>query len=283
MSIKPIKPIKPMRHAISSYVFTEQKLTPPLLDQLARAGAEAIEIFCARQHFDYRDPRQVEEIAAWFASSGVPLHSLHSPLYTDTAWGEAGGYCVDITALAVNDRNRAVDEVLSALTVAQYIPFQFLVQHVGMAGDELARGQLQAAQESVHRIAAAADSCGVQLLLENIPNQISAPSALLHLLSLHPQLAVCFDVGHAHMAGGVEAEFQQLQHHIRSTHVHDNCGTRDSHRWPGGGDVDWKAAMHLLRRAPLAPPLLLEINGDNTHADGVEAALKSAFAFLEGL
>ncbi len=32
--------------------------------------------------------------------------------------------------------------------------------------------------------------------------------------------------------------------------------------WPGQGTIDWKEAMELLRSAPQAPPLLLELNED---------------------
>ncbi len=275
-----------MIHAISTYVYVERRLTPELLDRLVRAGAEAIEIFCARQHFDYRDPHQLKEVAAWFASSGVPLHSLHSPLYTDEAWGEAGGHAVEIDALNDDTRSRSVDEALRALAVAEQIPFKFLVQHIGMAGDPLVQGQLQRAVDSMQRIASAAASAGAQLLLENIPNEISAPAVLLQFMESVHGLAICFDVGHAHMANGVQASFAALKEHIRSTHVHDNFGDRDSHKWPEAGDVDWASAMRLLRSAPQSPPLLLEINGDayqNEDQADVEQHLKDAFLFLERL
>jgi sugar phosphate isomerase/epimerase len=60
----------------------------------------------------------------------------------------------------------------------------------------------------------------------------------------------------------VAEAFEILKGHIHSTHVHDNAGDRDSHLWPGGGTIDWKAAMELLRSAPHTPPLLLEIEAD---------------------
>ena len=42
-----------MLRAISTYVYVKERLHPGLLDGLARGGAQAIEIFAARQHLDY--------------------------------------------------------------------------------------------------------------------------------------------------------------------------------------------------------------------------------------
>ena len=60
----------------------------------------------------------------------------------------------------------------------------------------------------------------------------------------------------------VEEAFEILRTYIQSTHLHDNNKGRDSHFWPGAGNIDWKEAMELLRSAPNTPPLLLEIEAD---------------------
>jgi sugar phosphate isomerase/epimerase len=75
-------------------------------------------------------------------------------------------------------------------------------------------------------------------------------------------VGVCFDFGHAHLSNEVVQAFEILKNHIRSTHVHDNAGDRDSHLWPGKGSIDWNQAMELMRAAPHTPPLLLEIEAD---------------------
>ena len=81
-----------MQKAISTYVYVKQRLHPGLLDGLVRGGAQAIEIFAARQHLDYANRKQhVREIADWFRTSGVPLNSVHSPMYADYESGRAGG------------------------------------------------------------------------------------------------------------------------------------------------------------------------------------------------
>jgi len=69
----------------------ERAAASGILDGLARTGVQAIEIFAARQHLDYANRKaHVKEIAEWFRGSGVPLNSVHSPLYADYEWGRAG-------------------------------------------------------------------------------------------------------------------------------------------------------------------------------------------------
>jgi sugar phosphate isomerase/epimerase len=121
----------------------------------------------------------------------------------------------------------------------------------------------------------------VRLLLENIPNELAAPDRLVEFIhtSHLDDIGVCFDVGHAHLASDVPQAFEILKDYIRSTHIHDNAHDRDSHLWPGKGNIDWKQTMELLRSAPHTPPLLLEIESDDK-SNAVER-MPEAFDRLE--
>ena len=80
-----------MQKAVSTYVYVKERLHPGLLDGLVRGGAQAVEIFAARQHVDYANRKQhVRELADWFRSTGIPLNSVHSPLYGDYEFGLFG-------------------------------------------------------------------------------------------------------------------------------------------------------------------------------------------------
>jgi sugar phosphate isomerase/epimerase len=72
------------------------------------------------------------------------------------------------------------------------------------------------------------------------------------------------------MMNGIAEGFTTLKNHICSTHIHDNDGVNDSHLWPGNGTIDWKGTMELLRTAPLKPPLLLEIDGEEKKSPSEE-------------
>src|SRR5438270_1881221 len=122
-----------MLNAISTYIYIKERLHPGLLDGLVRGGAQAIEIFAARQHLDYANRKQhVKEIAEWFRTSGVPLHSVHAPIFSDYDTGRTGGPPVNLAATDRAQRIAAMDEIKRALEIAEQIPFRFLVQHIGV-------------------------------------------------------------------------------------------------------------------------------------------------------
>ena len=79
-----------MDHVLSTHLFVNHRLTTVWLDKIWQAGVPAVEIFCARQHLDYRDRAQITELGHWFRDSELKLHSLHSPMYSDDIWGRIG-------------------------------------------------------------------------------------------------------------------------------------------------------------------------------------------------
>jgi sugar phosphate isomerase/epimerase len=254
-----------MLKAISTYVYVKERLHPGLLDGLVRGGAQAIEIFAARQHLDYANRKQhVREIADWFRTSGVSLNSVHAPLYADYERGRAGAPPINIASTDRANRVDAMDEIKRALEVAEQIPFRFLVQHLGVSGESFDDHKFEAAMTSIEHLRAFAKPLGVRILLENIPNELSTPERLVEFIrAAHfDDVGVCFDFGHAHIMSDVPQAFETVKSYVCSTHVHDNAKADDSHLWPGSGSIDWKQAMELLRSAPHTPPLLLEIEGD---------------------
>ena len=254
-----------MLRAMSTLVYVKERLHPGLLDGLVRGGAQAIEIRAARQHLDYANRKQhVREIADWFRTSGVGLHSVHAPLYADYEWGRTGAPQMNLASTDRASRISAMDEIKRALELAEQIPFRFLVQHLGVSGESFDDRKFEAAMTSVEHLRAFAKPLGVRILLENIPNELSTPERLVEFIrAAHfDDVGVCFDVGHAHIMSDVPQAFETVKSYVHSCHVHDNTKDRDAHLWPGSGSIDWKQAMELLRSAPHTPPLLLEIEAD---------------------
>jgi sugar phosphate isomerase/epimerase len=253
-----------MRHVLSTHVFVQHRLTVALLDRIAKAGISEIEIFCARQHLDYQNRAQIEELAHWFRDSDLKVHSMHSPMYRDTIWGRSGPHSViSITETEKVRRIAATDEIKRALEIAELIPFRYLIQHIGVGQEEYHDRKMDAAFTSLEELSIFAGHRGVALLVENIPNALSTPERLVAFLnSTHLPIDFVFDTGHAHIMGGVEPAFQMMQARIRSTHVHDNDGEQDSHLFPSKdrpGGIKWKETMHLLRSRQDQYPLLLEL------------------------
>jgi sugar phosphate isomerase/epimerase len=268
---------------MSTFIAVKQRLHPGLLDLLVRGGAQAIEIFCARGHFDYTDRGHIREIASWFRSNTVTLNSLHAPLFSDADWGRSGTPPVNIASLDKRERIDAMDEIKRALEVAEQLPFRFLVQHIGTPNESFSDRKFDSALTSIEHLRAFAKPLGVTVLVENIPNELSEPVKLMDMIRIgHFQdVGVCFDLGHAHIMNTVARDFDVLREHIRSTHVHDNIRDRDTHLWPGEGNIDWKEAIELLQSAPQSPALLMEIEG----IEGQDVAGKMAESYqrLEGV
>jgi sugar phosphate isomerase/epimerase len=255
-----------MQRALSTHLIANHHLTAVWLDRIWDAGIPLVEIFCARQHLDYRDKSQIAELGYWFRDAELKVHSLHSPMYTDDVWGRTGpDSVITITERVKARRLQHVDEIKRAIEVAEKIPFRYLIQHLGVADEEFDEYKVEAAFSALEELTIFARQRGVELILENTPNALASAEKLLYFFeATHLNLNVCFDLGHAHMKEGIETAYRLLAARIRSTHVHDNNGEEDQHLHPlldEGGTIDWTKAMETLRSAPDQYPLLLELRG----------------------
>jgi sugar phosphate isomerase/epimerase len=276
-----------MKHILSTHLFVNHRLTGALLTRIQKTGIPAVEIFCARQHLDYRDKAQVAELGHWFRDSELTLYSMHAPMYNDEIWGRSGPHAVvTITETVKGRRLEMVDEIKRAIEVAETIPFQYLVQHMGVSNEEFDMRKFDAAFSALEELTIFARQRGVEILLENIPNELSTAEKRLQFNELtHLDRNFVFDTGHAHMAGGVEPAYQLMRDRIRSTHVHDNDGKSDSHVFPlvgEGGTIDWKNTMQLLRSRGDQYPLLLELK-ERAEAGSPLDAVQEIFDKLEAL
>jgi sugar phosphate isomerase/epimerase len=216
---------------ISTHAIVNHRLTTAWLNRVERAGIGAVEIFCAPQHIDYRNKSQIAELGHWFRDSELKLHSLHAPMYTDEFWGRSGPHChINITERLKADRIRWVDEIKRAIEVAEVIPFTYLIQHLGVGGQEFSEHSVEAGFSSLEELKTFARQRGVQILLENIPNQLSSAERLKLFNDMtHMNFDYVFDTGHAHIGAGIAHEFEIMKDRIRSLHVHDNDGKEDQH------------------------------------------------------
>src|SRR5215472_13776526 len=212
-----------MLRAMSSYVYIKRRLHPGLLDTMARGGAQAIEIFAARGHFNYHDKEHIKELGSWFKSEKIEFHSMHAPLYMSNDF-RSGGQPLNVVDSDKRMRIEAMDEIKRAIEVAEHLPFRFLIQHLGTSNEIYSPAKFDAAMTAVEHLRAFAKPLGVTLLLENIPNELSSAEKLAELVHVahFTDVGFCFDIGHAHIMDGVRVSFEMMKEHIRSTHLHDN-------------------------------------------------------------
>src|SRR5215831_11582518 len=105
-----------MNRVLSTHVCVNHRLTVAWLNRILQANIPAVEIFCARQHLDYRNKSQISELGHWFRDADLKLHSIHAPMYTDEFWGRSGPHSViNICEQTKAKRMASVDEIKRAL------------------------------------------------------------------------------------------------------------------------------------------------------------------------
>jgi sugar phosphate isomerase/epimerase len=250
-----------MQRVLSTYRYVNQPLGAALLAGISQASISSIEIYCAPQHFSYREPQAVRELADALGEYHLEVHALHSPTERDLAPGRESGVPISISDPERIRRIDAVDEVKRALEVAERIPFRYLIQHLGHGRQSADPRKLDAAFSSLEQLSVFAKARGVTIALENTTDELGAPASLQHFIAdthLH-DLRLCFDTGHAHIEDGVEVSFDAMRERVATTHIHDNHGEKDEHLLPYEGTIDWDAALAAIATAPQPVVFVLEL------------------------
>jgi sugar phosphate isomerase/epimerase len=247
---------------LSTHLYLNQRLHPGLLELAARSGAQAVEIFAARQHFDYTSREHVAELAAWFRSNPLQAWSMHAPLFPDREMGRAGAPSVNLLHPEKSRRIAAMDEIKRALETAEHIPFRNLVVHLGERDDEWSQHSIEYALTALEHLGAFARPLGVRPLVENLTSDPTTPEHLVEVLSIGHlnSIGVCLDLGHAHITVGVSQAISTLGARIVQVHAHDNHGLKDEHLFPGDGSIDWPATVAALNALATPPATVLELS-----------------------
>ena len=251
-----------MLRVLSTHLFLNQRLHPGLLEVACRGGAQGVEVFAARQHFDYTSREHVGELASWFGENSLEPFSLHAPMFPDREMGRAGAPAVNVLHPEKSRRIDAMDEIKRALESAERIPFKNLVVHLGENDDQWSPRSIEYGMTALEHLGAFARPLGVKLLVENLLSDATTPEHLLTILDMgHLQnVCVCLDLGHAHIGSGATEAIATLGNRIGSVHMHDNHGTKDEHLWPGDGTTDWPAVAKALGELATPPAVVLEIS-----------------------
>lgn len=272
-----------MRFGISTHLYHDVRLGREHLAQIAGYGFEAVELFATRTHFDYHDPAAVDALGKWLAETGLALHGVHAPIAESlrgTEWGPAYSNASSDNAR----RQAAVRETLTALRIAERIPFEFLVVHLGTPAEKGAPGDNNrgAAVRSAEEICRLADPLGVRVAFEVIPNALSDAAALVTLLERDleaPRAGICMDFGHAHLMGDVADAVETAAEHLLTTHVHDNRRRDDEHLVPYLGSINWETALVTMQKIGYEGTYLMELAGAGSPASVLEEARRARQRF----
>jgi sugar phosphate isomerase/epimerase len=265
---------------VSSHLYHNQRLAREHLIEIAAHGFDTVEVFATRTHFDYHNPSVVADLQQWLAEACLELGSIHGPIGGSYFSGRLGG-ALSLASPDEDARAEAVAETERALHIARRIPVPVLVLHLGTPrtmeppGGGNARA---AARRSIEELHGAAAPLGVRLALEVIPNELSRPGSLVHVLEEDLEgidAGICLDFGHAHMEGDVVEAIETVSGHLIATHVHDNRGRTDDHLVPFDGTIDWPFALQAVQKIGYDGPLMLEIAAHGSAKETLVRAQKA--------
>jgi sugar phosphate isomerase/epimerase len=268
------------RFGISTHLFHEHRLSREHLVHIAAHGFEVIELFATRSHFDYHDEQAIAELAEWLSDTRLEVHSVHAPIVQSLK----GGKWIDPFSNAIRDeanRKSALQEAAAAIALARHIPFRHLVVHLGTPTTERVApndNQPELARRTVEELFETANRENVRLALEVIPNALSTPEALVHLIEEELDeidVGICLDYGHAHLMGDLGEAIETVSGHLLTTHVHDNGGTRDDHLVPYGGSIDWDLAMMETQKIGYDGTLMFEVADTGNAVQVLERCVKA--------
>ncbi len=243
-----------MEVAWSTFDFPNQVLSRPdeLIPRLKEAGITAIE--ADYNFFVSHSEEEVEKNTQLFRQAGIQIWSVHAP------FGRALG---DISDLDQSSRRSAVEYHKYILERISLAATSVYVIHPGsFAKEEEVPRMLRVLLHSLEELLPVAERSGVRLALENIIPR-SPGSECQEVRDVVEKigsewLGVCFDSGHAHVAGHAKEGMEILKDLIITFHLEDTDGVRDMHFQPGYGTVPWDDLGAILRSMDFESPIVVE-------------------------
>lgn len=220
---------------------------------LADQGVTAIEIGVnAPQYFDHRNAADLQKLLSVLSSSGVRVHSIHAPFGAD----------YDVSSLDDVVHERGVDSLINSIELASVIDADKVIMHASEALNGERSGRMERARGVLREVATLASEYGIILALENLPPGYlgQSPEEIISLLdgTDRATVGVCFDSGHANLGGHFAEYASALLPLAVTTHLHDNDGSGDQHKFPGDGNIDWHAFASTYRVLGCKATIMLE-------------------------
>ena len=275
---RPFMVIKRPLGTMITYGFVPGGLTVDLAIA-ARLGATVVEILP-----DWRSFPDPTILRTELADSGFLIHSAHG------CWGEQSikEARVDLGSLDPRIHSASIDEIKRCVEWLNEAGGTHLVIHPGGLSDpEDQEARHHALRNALLTLADDAIASRVMLCVENMPPGVYPGSRMNDLRSLVAEInqplaiGLALDTGHAHISSDEVQETIASRGWLRTTHVHDNDGRRDTHWPPGSGSVDWLAWVKALDSIDYRGPIILEcIRHLRRHPESLTTHL---VALLKGL
>jgi len=248
------------------------------LERIAEAGFRQVEI--------WSDPPgillgHVDELCNALGNRGLKACSLHAP-FTG----------LDLSSPDEKLRKCSVQQILDAMETAGRLGCGHVIVHPG-SGKYDRRDHYDKAKRllatSTEELVKGAEERGLIIALENmlaprdgfrVGTRTAELRKVIESLSAR-NLGICLDTGHAHY-NGLEAwmETRDAGDLLTDLHVNDNDGSKDEHRVPGEGTLNWPPFIQALKETNYRGVFMLEIYGGNEIQKRLENSHKAASRLL---
>ena len=215
------------------------------IDVFSEAGFEGIDFNADIEEYytDAHGPEFYKEVRAYAADRGIGFYQTHAPFRCNFPEPEK--------------TERRFWEIVKSMEHSALLGAEMTVIHSFKKYEEKTREfWMEQNLNFYKRLIPYAEETGVKIAIENIHGGYltSDAESLLELMNLldNEVFTICFDVGHAQIAGQDPAEMiRKLGNRIGCTHVHDNDGVNDLHTLPFayGGVIDWESVMKAFAEA----------------------------------
>lgn len=219
------------------------------------AGFGGVEILCKPGHFEPDNSEHVHEVRAALEDWPEAIVTFHAPFHT-----------ADLGSTDPTIQDESVRHVTQALRVAATFRAEGATIHTRGAGERKnwSDDNLPAFHRALVALVPVAAESNMTLSVENLPPPRFTSDAedLLRLLETYPTnlVGVCFDTGHANLAGTVVRTAGALAPRTFVMHIHDNHGAdKDEHLVPGQGTTPWGEVVEALQANSFRGRLVLEV------------------------
>lgn len=217
-----------------------------LFQQYKDADIKCMELSIKPDSIDYTETKAIAE------KYGITLWSLHLPF--------TPFHVIDISNpdLAEYSVEYFKNIIKNALPLGVKI---FVIHPSGEPIDNSQRQiRLDCAKQSLKKLGAFAEENGVTIAVEDLPRTCLGRNSteILELISVHPNLRVCFDTNHL-LGENLEDFIKNVGNKIVTTHVSDYDFIDERHWLPLEGKVDWQKVISSLKEVGYNGPWLYEI------------------------